>query len=636
MSDRLAESLSIPSTYVRFALSGAPTQISARYVSDSVADWPSRSEVAVELHVQNRHSPPSLHGANSRGLEHSVAEDLLPTFRTLRDILEGRLGMLGAKDRIAVSQISNTVDGSHQSFSFSARVAGHPLYGSFAETRRLHVLEGSPALLLDVRVRSRGSDAEHLSHIGDLSGALRIEPERLTEFADEACAEPSPAFQRMEEQGIPPDELTPEIVADLCSGLRHTLPELHPMGHLVARHNIVLWACLNRPEPPCLPDLHPWCDEIARLALGLPDDLFRHFLAGSIRARTAVSLVGEEVAASAEIDCLRRYAALMSHAFEATQHELSTAVIWMLGALQNSADIELAREISTAISAVGNHLSLRDSVDQALDQAHGLSIGCGVGTSQALVGIRRAELAAETLQAATSRGRYDAEGNLIHAALFGKFQQYAFYYQGMLHGLDEDGINEGLERAASGMAPGILFLRPLSMLRTAYAAPPSLTRGTAQLCTLESALMDALYPLGQATNAVGGLADIRGMQRSGFAGVGEDWQMLVLAMIELAGAILVLPDVSDGMAWEIDTLLTHNKQSRTIFILLPADLDWSDRGNGRGFEIAFGIKREDLDPAGAFYIGHPSEDKKLPWESLWNGGLAHHVGATIRSRLRDH
>ena len=341
-------------------------------------------------------------------------------------------------------------------------------------------------------------------------------------------------------------------------------------------------------------------------------------------------MLGEEARGVSphEIEGLIRYASVLRHLSStneptAQQGEVTALVTWVLQALQNVADIGVCRQVCQAVSEIeGDDVSLNLAVEDAVEQAAQFAQRKGDSTEAALLGIRRSELAAAILQAASARRRFDAGGNNIHSALFGKLHNYNFHYQGMLYGLDADGVNAGLARAARGMPPGVLYLRPLSTLRSVFVPIKGETTKPYPVATLEAALTNCVAPLCQATNAVGGLGDILGMQRSDFVGEGDTgWQVLVSSLMNISGAIIVLPDDSEGVSWEIGQIAERDLFAKCIFVLLPLDLDWSDQGNSRGFAKAFQIGKEALRKDGGFFVGHPRDNRLLPWTALWDGKL---------------
>ena len=177
----------------------------------------------------------------------------------------------------------------------------------------------------------------------------------------------------------------------------------------------------------------------------------------------------------------------------------------------------------------GEALALIEAVDEAIEKSALFSIKRTDSRSAALLGVRRSELAAAILQFVVASGRFDAAGIGIHSALFGKLHQYNFHYQGILYGLDEGGVNAQLNRAAQGTPPrGSVSLPPVDRADPAFSPQ-----------TLEAAHALAVAPLKQETNAVGGLADIMGMQRSDTVG-GENhlWRMLVSTLLETSGVLV--------------------------------------------------------------------------------------------------
>ena len=190
------------------------------------------------------------------------------------------------------------------------------------------------------------------------------------------------------------------------------------------------------------------------------------------------------------------------------------------------------------------------------------------------------------------------------------------------------------------MPPSIILLRPLSVIRSVYVVnefsdlwfskPFSLDRNI-PFISLEGALTSVVRPLFKATNAVGGLTDILGMGRSGTAGEFNDtdagWKMLVRSMLEISDVVLVLPDMSEGLRWELEELRKTDRVSECIFVLLPKQYEWSDGGNRLAFTELLNICDQHLLDDGGFLFGDPSDPKtlRLGWSSMWDGSLTKEI-----------
>lgn len=631
MADHLADFLQLPSEFTQFAFGAGPGEGYARYVTNVDRDWPARSEVAVTV-LTSRDMFPRV-----RSNVYELGSGRLPSeaqareyFVTQEKILSGRLGLLGLKERVASTGVEERAGEWSLDLAFGIDVADDPIFGTFTRTHRLLYAQGDEPLMVDIRAVGRNRSRAYHDLLANELDPASLRLGTAFENAHEQRSEAVPELLRMEAEGIPVPEMTRDMVEHLAKNLRATLPELHPVGHIVSRSNILLWHVLGEGSAISTAELESWSTECARLALDLPDQWFRHFVCSSITTRSGLML-GEEAQGVSphEIEGLIRYASVLRHLSStneptAQQGEVTALITWVLQALQNVADIGVCRQVCQAVSEIeGDDVSLNLAVENAVEQAAQFAQRRGDSTEAALHGIRRSELAAAILQAASARRRFDAGGNNIHSALFGKLHQYNFHYQGMLYGLDADGVNAGLARAGAGMPPGVLYLRPLSTLRSVFVPIKREKTELYPVATLEAALTNCVAPLFQATNAVGGLGDILGMQRSDFAGEGEaGWQLLVSSLMDISGAIIVLPDDSDGVSWEIGQIAERDLLGKCIFVLLPSDLEWSDQGNRLGFARAFRIENAALDRDGGFFVGDPRNGLLLPWKAQWDGNLS--------------
>ncbi|MDU9006427.1 S1 domain-containing protein [Sedimentitalea todarodis] len=485
MTDHLADLLGLSSEFIRFAVGAGLGEVYARYVTNVERDWPTRSEVSVTVLTSRDVFPQvrsSVYGLGSGRLPGEA--QAREYFVTQEKILSGRLGLLGLKERVSSTGIEERAGEWSLDLTFGIDVSDDPIFGTFTRAHRLLYLQGDNPLMLEIRAVGRDSSQWCHDLLANKIDPASLRLEQVFENAHEQRSEAVPELLRMEAEGIQVPELTHDVVARLAKNLRATLPELHPVGHIVSRSNILLWHALGEGSAISTAELESWNTECARLALDLPDQWFRHFVGSSITTRTGLML-GEEARGVSphKIEGLIRYASVLRHLAStneptAQQGEVTALVLWVLQALQCLGDIGVCRQVCQAVSELeGDDVSLNLAVENAVEQAAQFARRRGDSTEAALLGIRRSELAAAILQAASARRRFDAGGNNIYSALFGKLHQYNFHYQGMLYGLDADGVIVHAFCTRSGKTwPAVLSCSndpPGNPLSRAVAFPPA-------------------------------------------------------------------------------------------------------------------------------------------------------------------
>lgn len=551
-------------------------------------------------------------------------------------MLRGRARLLSGEEEFSITPLERD-DGL---LRFDARFDGHFIFGT-AEIRHVFRFDDDEPVFVHVQIRAR--EGSGISARDTRFEGIRVAAAPGGTAPDRgARREPSPLMVRMHEEGIPPAELDRAAMETLEHDLEATLPELHIIGHLVARLNIV-GRCLAEPDRPMGPaKALSWCREAARMALDLPDRDFRHFLAAAVQTEVSVLLDADmSLLTPDSVGALHRYVRLLLRLPDRTRGEVSLACCWFLAAFQDCADQAAIAAISALVVALpADDGSIAEHAVEAVRSTHSAVTGRHRGDpvrrmTSALQGIRRCELAVNLMHVAAERLPGSA-GLAMHQALFSDIGMYNYACQAALYDLSADEVNLCLEGTMSGMPPCVLLLRPLSAVRTIYLpngfegarlTGPFAPDKPLPLISLEAALAAAVRPLHMATNAVGGLVDILGMGRSGTAENLRDsdagWKTIVKTLLGMSDIVLVLPDVSSGLAWELQQLKHDMRMSNCIFVLLPEEYEWSDGGNRKAFSQLLGMAAGHLRAEGGFVLGDPADPDTpvLPWSSLWDGSL---------------
>jgi IstB-like ATP binding protein len=152
-----------------------------------------------------------------------------------------------------------------------------------------------------------------------------------------------------------------------------------------------------------------------------------------------------------------------------------------------------------------------------------------------------------------------------------------------------------------------------------------------RLLTLESALARALGVKFIFT-AIGGGYDLIGMARMninpGSSPVEEGyWKESVHFMLDNSIVVLLQPDTTAGVEWEISEISRRGMIDRTIFIMLPLSVDASAADRWRNFKVLSHGPLADLPdyrPAGAFVFLQAPDGQfgELPFSAIFTGELS--------------
>jgi hypothetical protein len=152
-----------------------------------------------------------------------------------------------------------------------------------------------------------------------------------------------------------------------------------------------------------------------------------------------------------------------------------------------------------------------------------------------------------------------------------------------------------------------------------------------KLLTMESAFERALGAR-FTTLSVGGGYDILGMGRMNVnyapsPAEEHSWKEVVQLTLDLAICILILPDTTAGVEWEIEEISRRGMIDRTILVMLPLSVDSSAASRWRSAKAVLekpigGLP--DYQPEGAFVFFQSPAGKfgKLPFSALYDGQLA--------------
>jgi hypothetical protein len=173
----------------------------------------------------------------------------------------------------------------------------------------------------------------------------------------------------------------------------------------------------------------------------------------------------------------------------------------------------------------------------------------------------------------------------------------------------------------SGLA---VFLRPLGITRVLALSRPSEVGEKEEVLTLEIALARALRP-GVALTYIGGPMHPGAASMITTASPSADWRVPVKMLVHDRDLILIVPGETPGMQWELRFLFEEHLLGRTMFVMLPVDVDpqagerWvGAQAEASGFGLQLPAYR---DRGGFFRVGEDGAVvKDLPFASLWERG----------------
>jgi tetratricopeptide (TPR) repeat protein len=206
------------------------------------------------------------------------------------------------------------------------------------------------------------------------------------------------------------------------------------------------------------------------------------------------------------------------------------------------------------------------------------------------------------------------------------------------HGIEEPVMPEGFkDRETRGK---VLFLRPFLtagslMLSSQFTGPESFAvqfKTEPDPITLESALYRVL---GEhlSFSSIAGRSDGLGATRIFIIG-GDGWQSMVLSEFDTAEVIMMIPQDSPGVRWEINTLLERKLLARTLFVMPPEchDFDvqalWEKAGS---LMSDLGLILPQWQANGLFFqlSEEGSVKRTLPFQTLWDNTLFENVDEWI-------
>jgi hypothetical protein len=252
-------------------------------------------------------------------------------------VLSGRVSLLTSGTEFFVSPVMCEGDGGRR-LCFDARFEGHFVFGT-AELRNVFVSGAGEPASTHVRIMARAGSgvSAYERRFGDISVHTVVTTAKINRGARQ---EPSALLVRMHEQGVPVHELDRTTIGYLEQALENTLPEHYLVGHLVTRiHTAMRYAMWaeGRTDPQ---KALAWCHETSCLALEMPDDHFRHFVAGALQAKIALLMSTDQALSSdASVSALDRYVRLLRRLPERSQLEVRVVCLWFLATFQDDYDL---------------------------------------------------------------------------------------------------------------------------------------------------------------------------------------------------------------------------------------------------------------------------------------------------------
>ena len=187
--------------------------------------------------------------------------------------------------------------------------------------------------------------------------------------------------------------------------------------------------------------------------------------------------------------------------------------------------------------------------------------------------------------------------------------------------------------------PYVCFLRSFRAMRRLWVengfnpGDPDISPLTTEpkLLTVEAALERALG--GRFTTlTVGGGYDVLGMGRmtvnyAPSGGEEHSWKEIVQRTLDLAVWIVILPDTTAGVEWEIEEISKRGMIDRTAFVMLPLSVDASAASRWQSAKEILKAPAgalPDYQPEGAFvFFEFPSSSfRELPFSAMYDGRLA--------------
>jgi hypothetical protein len=237
---------------------------------------------------------------------------------------------------------------------------------------------------------------------------------------------------------------------------------------------------------------------------------------------------------------------------------------------------------------------------------------------------------------------YTAAWNLILGAegrpLFpaGRFEELARHISRCMTAADHSRFGTLADDERSQLCGLAVFLRPLGITRVPALSRPSEVAEKKELLTLEIALARALRP-GVAFTYIGGPMHPGAASMITTASASADWRVPVKMLVHDRDLILIVPGETPGMQWELRFLFEEHLLGRTMFVMLPVDVDpqagerWAGaRADASGFGLQLPSYR---DRGGFLRLGEDGAVMKdLPFASLWEPGALLDAVADLLSR----
>lgn len=547
--------------------------------------------------------------------------------------------------KLVAGPMENSIWESYSEHHFSVASIDHYNLGSCIWIYTMRVNYSLEPLFTFTRMKARGPDSEKIESYFQLTRNIKVRESNgasiLRKF-DDSLSAPSNLFMEMHEKGIDANKLTKENIFQLIRDMNKTSPEEWGMGHAISRVNINLWRCLCGNS--ILPNeyFENSLAEANRVALDFPDNFTDHIILAALQGKTLLKVKLQSGVDDTDYDAFEKCIVHLSN----TDSEyivnrpmlLAMLVSWIVGLFSECRN---SKQTSKAIDDLSrlqfSSDEIIDQIEQSLGMFHELDTTQDLDNKLANIrGIIRCEVAQKIVSNYPRQGISAEEYK--QTVENGFAVQVCMDYQARFYDLSVEEVNDHLtEEFLSKGERSLLFLRPLSVTRSVYLdngfsdnAPDGRIKRERKTrfsqLSLEGAIRHATKNVFDATNAVGGMRDVIGMVRSlSFTPAGVVdlmWRKLVLSYMDTAHTIIVLPDSSGGVQWEIDQIFSRNHIEKTIFIQLPSYLDWDDKANKIVFSKRF--PEFHYNKMGCFVKGDPNlrSTNNISWEGLWNGELA--------------
>ena len=401
-----------------------------KYRLKSISDWSQTADITISAHTKELELQEVDNHIHFLGEQPLSVDMVSGAAAKIHEVLSGRVRLFSNEKNFAVSPLESIPE--KNSAQFTARFSEHFIFGT-AEVRHIFRFSADqePALV-HIQIKTRKGCG--ISADDSRFDSIRLSLSDAGGFIDRGIRqEPTPQLMRMHQEGIPTNELNPATVALLEKDLEDTLPELHVIGHMVTRLNILMRQSMGGEESVDVSKSMLWSHEICRMALDLPDSHFRQMLASACEAKISVLLRERQTEAiHASLETFDLYIRLLQRLPDPMPVELGLIFYWFVSIFQYVWDISTISAVSKVIvETAPDEVAIGDYVFDAIKKSHASAPDNNNDrmneVTLALEGIHRCELGMNLLHKDAELGKKGSSAMM--SALFSDIIPFSCGYQ---------------------------------------------------------------------------------------------------------------------------------------------------------------------------------------------------------------